>query len=63
VPKHRCAADLAPRNLLFPRWLPGTGQHLITAGSLVNDRFWCSADRQTSLAWFLGAGIGLVAGG
>ena len=32
MPKHRCAADLAPRNLLFPRWLPGTAQHFITAG-------------------------------
>ena len=27
-----CAAGLAPRNLLFPTWLPGTAQRFTTAG-------------------------------
>ena len=45
MPKHRCAADLAPRNLLFPRWLPGTAQNCTPAANA----------RQISLAWLLGA--------
>src|ERR1700752_4680546 len=33
VPKHRCATGLAPRNLLFPTWLPGTAHNFTTAGT------------------------------
>ena len=36
---------------------PGRPRTLHLREPLVSDRFWCSADRQTSLACFLGAGI------
>ena len=36
VPKHRCAAGIAPRNLLFPEWLPGTRNTLRQGWSHVN---------------------------
>ena len=32
VPKHGGAAGLAPRNLLFPAWLPGTAQNFTPGG-------------------------------
>jgi hypothetical protein len=32
VPKHGCAAGIAPRNLLFPAWLPGTQDVLYARG-------------------------------
>jgi hypothetical protein len=31
VPKHWRAAGLAPQNLLFPTWLPGTAQNFTPA--------------------------------
>jgi hypothetical protein len=33
VPKHGCAAGFAPRNLLFPAWLPGTAENCTPAGN------------------------------
>lgn len=36
MPKHRCAAGIAPRNLLFPKWLPGAVETLHPRRLLVN---------------------------
>lgn len=36
MPKHRCAAGIAPPNLLFPEWLPGTLETLHPRRLLVN---------------------------
>jgi len=51
VPKYGCAAGLAPRNLLFPTWLPGTAQNFTPMGNT----------RQMALAW--SSAPSLVAGG
>jgi hypothetical protein len=56
VPKHRCAAGVAPQNLLFPAWLPGT----------VEDFTPETIARQLAVAWCSGvagvAGIGWLPG-
>ena len=33
MPEHGCAAGIAPRNLLFPAWLPGTAENFTSAGT------------------------------
>ena len=56
MPKHRCAAGVAPQNLLFPAWLPGT----------VEDFTPETIARQLAVAWCSGvagvAGIGWLPG-
>ena len=56
MPKHRCAAGIAPRNLLFPAWLPGTVETLHPRRLLVNWHWRgigvaCSRIGVVALAW------------